>query len=144
MPTIPSQIAPPSSFNPTLSTRDVGGSRDTVKASDFLKLLVAQLSNQDPLDPMDDKEFMAQMAQFTSLEEMSSLNKTMSNFVQNQQASAASAYLGRDVTILRESGSGIEVEGSVTAIKIGKGSAQVEVNGKYYDSNRIQTVKLSK
>lgn len=43
----------------------------------FLRLLVTQLQNQDPLSPMEDREFIAQMAQFSSLEQMQNLNKTL-------------------------------------------------------------------
>ncbi len=43
----------------------------------FLKLLITQLRNQDPLNPMEDKEFIAQMAQFSSLEQMQELNKNI-------------------------------------------------------------------
>lgn len=43
----------------------------------FLRLLTTQLANQDPLNPMEDREFIAQLAQFTSLEQMQELNKTM-------------------------------------------------------------------
>lgn len=42
----------------------------------FLRLLTTQLSNQDPLNPMEDREFIAQLAQFSSLEQMQNLNKT--------------------------------------------------------------------
>ena len=129
--------------------RDMG-SKESIKASDFLKLLITQLTNQNPLDPMDDKAFMAQMAQFSSLEEMSSLNKTMTNFVNSQmaisatqQAAAASAYLGRDVTILDENGD--KVEGEVTAIHMNEnGESQVTVDGKLYDTKQIQIVRLAK
>lgn len=46
----------------------------------FLRLLVTQLSNQDPLNPMEDKEFIAQMAQFSTLEQMQNLNKDFVKF----------------------------------------------------------------
>ncbi len=45
----------------------------------FLKLLITQMQNQDPLNPMEDREFIAQMAQFTSLEQMQNLNDTLKN-----------------------------------------------------------------
>ena len=130
-------------FIPPTAQQRVIGNKDTIKASDFLQLLVTQLTNQDPLDPMDDKEFMAQMAQFSSLEEMSSLNQTMTAFTQSQQASVASAYLGRDVTILGEDGK--QVEGEVTAVTLGKSGeqSQVTVDGKLYDTSRIQIVRLN-
>ncbi len=48
----------------------------------FLKILVAQLQNQDPTKPLEDREYIAQMSQFSSLEQMSNLNKTMSKFVE--------------------------------------------------------------
>ncbi|MCQ4921791.1 hypothetical protein NE686_01720 [Tissierella carlieri] len=45
----------------------------------FLRLLTTQLANQDPLNPMEDREFIAQLAQFSSLEQMQNLNKTFSD-----------------------------------------------------------------
>ena len=48
--------------------------RSTVKRDDFLKLLIAQMSNQDPLSPVDNQEFAAQLAQFSSLEQLQSID----------------------------------------------------------------------
>ncbi|AOM83183.1 flagellar hook assembly protein FlgD [Salisediminibacterium beveridgei] len=60
------------------------GNQDMGKDA-FLKLLITQLQNQDPLEPMEDKEFIAQMANFTSLEQMTNMNENMSKFIENQQ-----------------------------------------------------------
>ncbi|WDV47696.1 flagellar hook capping FlgD N-terminal domain-containing protein [Clostridiaceae bacterium M8S5] len=61
------------STNQTNSSKN--SSLGAVDKDAFLKLLVTQLQNQDPLNPMEDKEFIAQMAQFSSLEQMQNLNK---------------------------------------------------------------------
>ena len=67
----------------------------------FLKLLVTQMQNQDPLSPTDDKEYMSQLAQFSSLEQLTNLNKGMTNMVastnQGQLFSAVS-YIGKHVS----------------------------------------------
>jgi len=52
-------------------------SRNDLDKDAFLRLLTTQLSNQDPLNPIEDREFIAQLAQFSSLEQMVSLNKTL-------------------------------------------------------------------
>jgi len=67
----------------------------------FMKILIAQLSNQDPTAPMEDKEFIAQMAQFSSLEQMQSIGKGMETMILNQHAGALMTYsnlIGKDVT----------------------------------------------
>lgn len=53
--------------------------RNDLDKDAFLRLLTTQLANQDPLNPMEDKEFIAQLAQFSSLEQMQSLNKTFTD-----------------------------------------------------------------
>lgn len=68
----------------------------------FLKLLVTQLTNQDPLDPTDDKEFVAQLAQFTSLEQLQEINAGVSglNSTMNQsQMMTATGFIGKDVVV---------------------------------------------
>ncbi|KFZ43338.1 flagellar hook assembly protein FlgD [Anoxybacillus flavithermus] len=70
-----------------LSQRQVQ-QRETGKSSlgkdDFLKILIAQLQHQDPLNPMEDREFISQMANFSSLEQMVNMSNMMSKFIETQ------------------------------------------------------------
>ncbi|WP_214845127.1 MULTISPECIES: flagellar hook capping FlgD N-terminal domain-containing protein [unclassified Exiguobacterium] len=67
----------------------------------FMKILIAQLSNQDPTAPMEDKEFISQMAQFSSLEQMQAIGKGMDTMVLNQHANSLLTYsnlIGKSVS----------------------------------------------
>lgn len=66
---------------------------------DFLKLLMAQLGNQDPLQPVSNTEFVSQMAQFTSLSQTSDMVGTLSRMESIGQMQSAAALLGREVTL---------------------------------------------
>lgn len=64
---------------------------------DFLKILTTQLSHQDPSSPLQDKDFIAQMATFSSLEQMTNLNKAFEKFA-GQQMSQYSSAIGKEIT----------------------------------------------
>jgi flagellar basal-body rod modification protein FlgD len=67
---------------------------------DFLKIFMTQLQNQDPTSPMDDKEFIAQMAQFSTLEQMTNMNSNLERFIQRQQQSqliSYSQFIGKEI-----------------------------------------------
>jgi len=67
---------------------------------DFLKLLVTQMQNQDPLNPMDNTQFVAQLAQFTSLEELHNISSGMENLAvaqYSQSSSQAVNLIGKDI-----------------------------------------------
>jgi flagellar basal-body rod modification protein FlgD len=73
---------------------------DNLGKSDFLLLLVTQFKYQDPLDPMDDKEFVAQLSQFSSLEQLMNLNTGMDSLAaatKDQQMMNAVSYIGKDI-----------------------------------------------
>lgn len=103
---------------------------------DFLKLLIAQMSNQDPTEPMENTEFIAQMAQFSSLEQMTNMASSfekMSNFI---SASEGSSMLGKTVQI---NVGDATVTGVVSGAIRGE-TPQVIVNGMRYDLNKVAAV----
>jgi flagellar basal-body rod modification protein FlgD len=74
---------------------------DVLGKDDFLKILMTQLQNQDPLNPMQDKDFIAQMATFSTLEQITNMGKSIEQFVSVQQQSQLIAYnqfVGKEVT----------------------------------------------
>ena len=72
---------------------------------DFLKLMLMQMRNQDPLNPMDNQAMLSQMAQFTSLEQMSNLNENFSNQAAVQGFMEATQLLGKEIEIVDPSSS---------------------------------------
>lgn len=68
-----------------------------VSLEDFMKVLMAQLSYQNPLKPMDNQEFLAQIAQFTSLGQTQEMNANIQTLVANQAAQQSIGLLGRTV-----------------------------------------------
>ena len=104
---------------------------------DFLKILMTQLQNQDPTEPMDDKNFIAQMAQFSSLEQMTNMSenfKKLSGMLSGEQALNT---IGRTVEV--QSGDQ-SVEGIVSEVTRGD-TPQVMVDGQYYDYADVTRVK---
>ena len=88
----------------TSSTSAVtNATNDTLGKDAFLKLLIAELSNQDPLNPMEDREFISQMATFSSLEQMQNMNKTLETMAEANKFSAVS-YVGKAVAFTKGEG----------------------------------------
>ena len=80
----------------------------------FLKILIAQLSNQDPLDPLKDQDFIAQMAQFSTLEQMTNMNKSIDQMNALSRGTAVS-YIGR--TVEYENDDGLKEYGKVAYLR---------------------------
>jgi len=105
---------------------------------DFLKLLSLQFQSQDPLKPMDDTSFLAQMAQFTSLQQMSSLTTEIDQMRSDQQKLASTSYIGRTVTM--DAGNGKTVTGTVSAVDTSGTTPQLQVGGTYYSLAALLSV----
>ena len=103
---------------------------------DFIKILITQLTHQDPMAPMEDKEFIAQMAQFSSLEQMTNMAQDFSRIAGLVAGSEASASLGRSVELADGERT---VSGVVKAVTRGD-APQVMVNGNFYGWDQVSKV----
>ena len=98
---------------------------------DFLKLLMTQLQNQDPSNPMEDTEFIAQMAQFSTLEQITNMNSTMERFIQLQEQNQLVSYhqfIGKDINWHKVN----ELENGESEVIEGSGKIQ---SIQYYNEN---------
>ena len=128
--------------NPRSNTIAEQGKRDgaTMQMDDFLQLLTAQISNQDPLEPMKDTEFISQMANIASLEQMEQFSKGFETFADSQKDMVAQAYLGRQVNVTDGERS---ISGVVDAVeKAEDGQISVQVNGQSYNPQDITRVSI--
>ena len=141
-------------FNPTISAADQAKNKLQVDAfnkantvngrtatqslgkDDFLKLLITQLSNQDPTSPMDNTEFISQMAQFSSLEQMTNMSNGFDKLSNMLNSSQAVNTIGKTVDLNLGDAT---TTGVVEAITYGN-NPQVRVNGMYYDMKQIAAV----
>ncbi|MFF2287120.1 flagellar hook assembly protein FlgD [Peribacillus butanolivorans] len=120
---------------------------DSLGKDDFLKLLLTQLQNQDPSSPMDNTEFIAQMATFSSLEQMMNIGSQIDELIGlNQQNSLMNynSFVGKEVTwhILDESGEDLAIEEGVGIVE----SIQYKGDNIYFileDGTKLQPANIS-
>lgn len=103
-------------------TRDLTGKLDK---DAFLRLLITQLRNQDPLSPVEDKDFIAQLAQFSSLEQMYNLTSGFGTLIEYQASVKAFAMIGKQVEFLDSQGG--QSTGKVGGVVFEDGQPVLEV-----------------
>lgn len=96
----------------------------SISQQDFFKLLVTQLSFQDPLKPIDNEAFIAQIAQFTSLEQTRQMNDRLNTLLTIQSSNQAIGLIGRTVEVATATGS---VVGRVTTLNFVQGTPTLTV-----------------
>ena len=122
--------------------------KQSLGKEDFLQLLLKQLSYQDPLAPMEDKQFIAQMAQFSSLEQItamsqgfnqlsSTLSRDFAQIAQIISGNEAASSLGKTVELTI--GDGKTIQGVVRSVTKG-GDPQIMVDGFYYNWSQVTEV----
>ncbi|MFJ7726509.1 flagellar hook assembly protein FlgD [Neobacillus sp. NPDC097160] len=106
---------------------------------DFLRILVTQLSNQDPSSPLQDKDFIAQLATFSSLEQMTNLNKSFEKFASSQM-NQYTAAIGKEISWTPE-GSLSPLTGVVTGVSSQDGNYYYIVGNEKVPTESVTEIK---
>jgi flagellar basal-body rod modification protein FlgD len=122
MPTVPS-----STQTDTSTGKAAGAVGAALGKDDFLKLLVGQLKNQDPMNPTSDTDFIGQMAQFSQLEQTTNMATANDKLIAQQSGARAVSLLGRSVTY--PDTAGISTTGVVEKVEWSEGLPSLTVGG---------------
>ena len=147
--------------NQTAFTQSNKTDRKTSSKNDssmFLNLMLQQLKNQDPTQPTDNTEWLSQLAQYSSLEQMTQMNTGLTNCMNyisamyndmsmNAEITQTLSMVGKEVTITvpdeNDSSKTTEVTGEVTEANFKDGTGKVKVNGEYYSISNITSIRES-
>jgi flagellar basal-body rod modification protein FlgD len=108
----------------------------------FLQLLITQVQNQNPLEPMKNEEMMAQLAQFSTLEGIEKLNATFSSILSLEQLTQGSNLVGRTAVYQRTDGSDL-ASGVVDGVSVQDGKVQLLVHGESVPIDRVRGLMRS-
>lgn len=143
-----------SSFDTTIGNLGLSGTKaattqtaakTTLDQADFLKLMTAQMNNQDPFNPVDNTQMVAQMAQFSSLagiSEMSGTLKAIAEKLGSTTATDAAAYIGRSVLVQGDTAYARTGGGIAGAVELGAAASDVTVRITGADGSLLKTVNL--
>jgi flagellar basal-body rod modification protein FlgD len=111
----------------------------TLKAEDFINMMVTQLQNQDPLEPAKNSELLAQMSQIGQLQTATAMQDTLKGLVLQNSLGAAGNLIGKIVEGLDDNGE--PMDGLVTAVRVEKNEVMLELdNGKSLKLARVTSI----
>lgn len=118
----------PAATKPAASSEKLENPSAQLGKDDFLKLMVAQLQAQNPLEPTSDTQYVAELAQFSQLEQTSNLAQTSAGAAGEQKIAQAVQLIGHKVSYVSHA-TGATVEGDVQSAEIGASGATLTVEG---------------
>lgn len=128
-------------INAGKNTKSKDKDNNTLGKDDFLKILITQLQNQDPTQPLQDKEFIAQMAQFTSVEQLTNMAGEMK--LMRQSLGFVSGLIGKSITWtdIDSSGASVEKSGVIDSITFKDGNQYANVKGEEISLDKLKKIE---
>lgn len=120
------------------SVSSTSATNQTLGQADFLKLMVAQLSSQDPMNPVSSTDFAAQLAQFSTLQATQSMQTGVASVQSGLAGLEANSLLGATVSL--QTLAGQNVTGVVSSIQYQSGTPSIMINGQAYDPSLVTSV----
>jgi len=108
--------------------------------SDYMLLLVTQLQNQNPLEPMDNSQMATQLAQLSQLEQMENMSTTFQKVLLSQQRQQATDLIGKEVSFF-PSGSDTAQTGRVDSVTVADGQVTLKVGSFDVEISQIQEIR---
>jgi flagellar basal-body rod modification protein FlgD len=107
---------------------------------DFMKLLMTQMRNQNPMEPQSGTEYMAQVAQFSQLDGINKLNQSVNDLIAMQSLTQGANLIGKNVTFNKDA-AGNTARGVVSSVTLVAGKIQLIVNGAQVDLSQVRTIE---
>ncbi|MBI3099749.1 MAG: hypothetical protein HYY93_16180 [Planctomycetes bacterium] len=124
--------------SPSRATAPSALERSKLTREQFLKILTAQMSKQDPLNPITDQDFIGQMASLQNLEAVSALTEGIKSMQKSQEIGAASALIGK--TIRGTSDSRLPIQGVVSQVTINGAEVRLVVDGETVSMDNVTEI----
>jgi flagellar basal-body rod modification protein FlgD len=125
----------------TVSAAATRATKKSLDSSDFMKLLAVQFKQQDPMKPMEDTAFIAQMAQFSALQQSKEMASAISRLQSDQQLIMGNAYLGKTVTFAETDAA--DVTGTVTSMDNTTAGVMLNIGTRSYALSAVKRIEVS-
>ena len=126
----------PDPGNPVVTSPD-----QSSDSTQFMQLMIEQLKNQDPMNPMDSSQFTQQLAQINSLQQLVSMNQLMQQSMGSSQIAQATNLIGSYVDGFDAAGT--EINGQVDHVELVSGAAALDVGGKLLLMNQVNAIGVA-
>jgi flagellar basal-body rod modification protein FlgD len=134
-------VAAAYTFPPTPETQYDSGGLEETNLDDFLKLMIAELQNQDPLNPMENSEMLEQLGQMRSIGATDKLTKTLDAVLVGQNVTTASSLIGKQISALSDEGNNVDgVVERVTVAAADDGGVRLHVGGEAIALSNVREI----